>query len=200
MATLSEHQRIHRGKKCCRYRTAEHEARRILERMGFSAVVRVIDPSVPVSVVAWSVTGGVHVFRVVSTRRTIANASEAAALFRDEIEQLREVPRTVGGSVNPGVRTGRNGWRMYRAFPGGIINVEAPDVARDWGRHHVRSEDLPPHVGLAEGRPLPGEELRRGISTHAHGRDALVLRADRGPPWRDGGAVLHARLPGRVSR
>jgi len=137
MATLSEGQQVRPGRKCRRYRNAEHEARRILERMGFSAVVRVIDPSVPVSVVAWSVTGGVHVFRVVSTRRTIANAAEAAALFREKTEQLREVPRTVGGSVNPWVRTGRNGWRMYRVFPGGIINVEAPDVARDWGQRHV---------------------------------------------------------------
>jgi len=131
MATLSEGQQVRRGVKCRRYRTAEHEARRVLERQGFSAVVRVIDPAVPASMVAWSGTGGVHVFRVVSTRRAIANASEAAALFREEIEQLRDIPRTVGGSVNLWVRTGRNGWRMYRVFPGGITNVEAPDVVRD---------------------------------------------------------------------
>jgi len=131
MATLSERQGIRRGVKCRRYRTAEHEARRILERQGFSAVVRVIDPSVPASMVAWSGTGGVHVFRVVSTRRAIANASEAAALFREEIEQLREVPRTVAGSVNLWVRTGRNGWRMYRVFPGGIAEAGGPDVARE---------------------------------------------------------------------
>lgn len=131
MATLSERQGIRRGRKCRRYRTAEHEARRILQRQGFSAVVRVIDPSVPASMVAWSGTGGVHVFRVVSTRRAIANASEAAALFREEIEQLREVPRTVAGSVNLWVRTGRNGWRMYRVFPGGIAEAGGPDVARE---------------------------------------------------------------------
>jgi len=93
MATLSEHQAISRGVKYHRYRTAEHEARRILERQGFSAVVRVIDPAVPASMVAWSGTGGVHVFRVVSTRRAIANASEAATLFREEIEQLRASSR-----------------------------------------------------------------------------------------------------------
>jgi len=131
MATLSERQAIRRGVKCRRYRTAEHEARRILERRGFSAVVRVIDPAVPASMVAWSGTGGVHVFRVVSTRKAIANAAEAAALFRDEIEELRRIPRNVAGSVNLWVRTGRNGWRMYRVFPGGIAEAGGPDVARD---------------------------------------------------------------------
>jgi len=131
MATLSEHQAIRRGVKCRRYRTAEHEARRILERQGYSAVVRVIDPAVPFSMVAWSGTGGVHVFRVVSTRKAIANASEAATLFREEIEQLRVVPRTVDGSVNLWVRTGRNGWRIYRVFPGGIAEAGGPDVARN---------------------------------------------------------------------
>ena len=131
MATLSERQWIRRGVKCRRYRTAEHEARRILERQGYSAVVRVIDPAVPASMVAWSGTGGVHVFRVVSTRKAIANAAEAAALFRDEIEELRRIPRNVAGSVNLWVRTGRNGWRMYRVFPGGIAEAGGPDVARE---------------------------------------------------------------------
>jgi len=131
MATLSEGQAIRRGVKCRRYRTAEHEARRILEKMGFSTVVRVIDPAIPASMVAWSGTGGVHVFRVVSTRKAIANVSEAATIFHEEIEQLREVPRTAGGSVNLLVRTGRNGWRMYRVFPGGIAEAGGPDVARD---------------------------------------------------------------------
>jgi len=131
MATLSEGQQVRRGVKCRRHRTAEHEARRILERQGFSAVLRVIDPAVPASMVAWSGTGGVHVFRVVSTRKAIANAAEAAALFRDEIEELRRIPRNVAGSVNLWVRTGRNGWRMYRVFPGGIAEAGGPDVARE---------------------------------------------------------------------
>lgn len=112
-----------------RSRTAEHEAGRILRDMGHSVVVRVTDPAFPASLVAWSASGGVHVFSVVSVRRAVAGAPEAAILFHGEIEGLRTIPRTPAGSLNLWIRTGRKGWRRYRVFPGGMAEAGVPDVA-----------------------------------------------------------------------
>lgn len=111
-----------------RCRVAEHEAKRILRKKGHSVVVRLADPAFPASLIAWSGSGGVHVFRVVSTRRAVANASEADSLFHREIDELRAIPRSTGMSVNLWVRAGRKAWHRYRVFPGGIAE-EVPDVA-----------------------------------------------------------------------
>jgi hypothetical protein len=112
-----------------RCRVAEHEARRLLREMGHSVVIRAADPAFPASLVAWSESGGVHVFSVVTTRRKIAGVTDVASLFRGEIEGLRTIPRTTGGSLNLWVRTGTKAWLRYRVFPGGMAGTAVPDVA-----------------------------------------------------------------------
>ncbi len=112
-----------------RCRVAEHEARRLLREMGHSVVIRAADPAFPASLVAWSESGGVHVFSVVTTRRKIAGVTDVASLFRGEIEGLRTIPRTTGGSLNLWVRTGTKAWLRYRVFPGGMAGMAVPDVA-----------------------------------------------------------------------
>jgi hypothetical protein len=96
---------------------------------GHGVVVRLADPAFPAGLLAWSESGGLHVFRVVSTRRAVANASEAESLFHGEIDELRTIPRTIGGSLNLWIRTDRKAWRRYRVFPGGMAEAGVPDVA-----------------------------------------------------------------------
>ncbi|HRU80875.1 MAG TPA: hypothetical protein P5515_10275 [Methanolinea sp.] len=112
-----------------RCRVAEHEAKKILRDHGHAVVVRSTDPDFPASLIAWSGAGGVHVFRVVSTRRPVAGAPEVASLFRGEIDELRSIPWTPGGSLNIWVRADRKAWYRFRVFPGGIAETEVPDVA-----------------------------------------------------------------------
>jgi len=109
--------------------SAEREAREILRQRGARTVVRVKDYDLPIiNLIAWSESGGVDIIKVVSTRK---EEFETTVLFREEIDQLRKSPEAAGSSVNLWVRIGRDGWRMYRVFPGGIINRGGPDVARD---------------------------------------------------------------------
>jgi len=128
MVSTRNHRVSHRLAVRHRCRVAEYEARRALRERGHSVVIRSTDPSFPASLIAWSGSGGVHVFCVVTTRKEIASASEAASLFCREIDELRAIPRSSGMSVNLWVRAGRKDWHRYRVFPGGIAE-EVPDVA-----------------------------------------------------------------------
>jgi len=129
MMPASNHRVSPRRKRRSRCRAAEYEARRILREMDFPVVVRSTDPAFPASLIAWSATGSVHVFSVVSTRRTVAGAPDAASLFAGEIADLRGIPRATGGSVNLWIRSGHTTWKLYRVFPGGIAEAGVPDVA-----------------------------------------------------------------------
>jgi len=129
MVPTSDHRASPLRTRRYRCRVAEHEARRMLRDRGHEVVVRLTDPAFPASLVAWSEAGGVHVYRVVSTRRAVANASDVASLFHGEIDELRTIPRTTGGTLNLWVCSDRKAWYRYRVFPGGSAEAEVPDVA-----------------------------------------------------------------------
>jgi hypothetical protein len=129
MVPTSDHRASPLRTRRYRCRVAEHEAKRVLWNRGHGIVVRSTDPAFPASLIAWSEGSGVHVYRVVSTRRTIAGVAEVASLFQGEIEGLRKIPRTTGGSLNLWVCSDRKAWYRYRVYPGGIAEAEVPDVA-----------------------------------------------------------------------
>jgi hypothetical protein len=108
-------------------RTYEFEARIILRKRGFPLVVRVADPSLPINLIAWSKQGTAHLYRVVASRRAVASAAAAAAIFPEEIRQLQAIPRPPAGSVNLWIHH-ELGWKCYRVLPGGIIDTEGSDV------------------------------------------------------------------------
>ncbi|MDI9633610.1 MAG: hypothetical protein QFX32_06085 [Methanolinea sp.] len=110
-----------------RFRAAEHGAVRALAREGFPVVVRVTDPRFPGNVIAWTERGGIHLFRVIATRRRSIDARAAAAAYAAEIAALAAVPLPPGGSRNLWVRSGRTSWKLFRVFPGGL--AEVPHVA-----------------------------------------------------------------------
>lgn len=110
-----------------RCRAAEHGAVRLLRTQGFPVAVRVHDPRFPGHIIAWTNRGPVHLFRIVSSRRRTLDARAVAVAYAGEIRALMAVPIPAGGSRTLWVWLGRDNWRLYRIFPGGI--GEVPHVA-----------------------------------------------------------------------
>jgi len=121
---MAERARSHRRTGRYRPRTAEYAARALLRTRGFSIVARVVEPSLPLSLAAWSGDGRAEIFRVMTTRRALPSVSEATILFWDEIGTLRALSRDVGGPVNLWVLSDRKAWHRYRVFPGGVMEVQ----------------------------------------------------------------------------
>jgi len=124
MVRTSEQKVPARRTNAYRPRTIEYEARAILRKRGFPVVIRNADAALPVSLIAWSSDGGVHFYRVVASRRAVASASDAAALFPDEIGQLRTIPRSALGTVNLWIHH-EQGWKCYQVFSGGLAEEVA---------------------------------------------------------------------------
>jgi len=112
-------QRVDRG----RARTAEHNAREDLRRRGFT-VVRSSEPDALLHLVAWNLTRGTLLIRVVTTRRALAGASEVAHLWREDIDRLRSESVPANCEVHLWVYTDRKGWHRYQVLAGGITEVE----------------------------------------------------------------------------
>jgi len=112
-------QRVDRG----RARTAEHDAREDLRRRGFT-VVRSSEPDAPVHLVAWKLTRGTLLIRVVTTRRALTGAAEVAHLWREDIDRLRSDSVPANCEVHLWVYTDRKGWHRYQVLAGGITEVE----------------------------------------------------------------------------
>jgi len=105
-----------------RARNAEHEAREDLRRRGFS-VLRSCETDAPVHLVAWQLTGGILLIRVVATRRAIDGAADVTALWRDDIDRLRALPIPAYCEIHIWVSTDRKGWHRYLVLPGGIAEA-----------------------------------------------------------------------------
>jgi len=112
-------QRVDRG----RARTAEHDAREDLRRRGFT-VVRSSEPDTLVHLVAWKLSRGTLLIRVVTTRRALAGASEVALLWREDIDRLRTESVPDNYEVHLWVYSDRKGWHRYQVLAGGITEVE----------------------------------------------------------------------------
>ena len=112
-------QRVDRG----RARTAEHNARVDLRRRGFT-VVRSSEPDAPVHLVAWKLTRGTLLIRVVTTRRALTGAAEVAHLWREDIDRLRSDSVSANCEVHLWVYTDRKGWHRYQVLAGGIAEAE----------------------------------------------------------------------------
>ena len=112
-------QRLDRG----RARTAEHDAREDLRRRGFT-VVRSSEPDTLAHLVAWKLTRGTLLIRVVTTRRALAGASEVALLWREDIDRLRTESVPDNYEVHLWVYSDRKGWHRYQVLAGGITEVE----------------------------------------------------------------------------
>jgi len=80
----------HRRTGLPRARTREYLARDLLRSLGYS-VLRSCDRDSPVNLVAWTPARGSLLIRVTTTRRTITGAAGVAAVWREEIENLRSV-------------------------------------------------------------------------------------------------------------
>ena len=112
-------QRVNRG----RARTAEHDAREDLRRRGFT-VVRSSEPDALVHLVAWKLTRGTLIIRVVTTRRALTGASEVAHLWREDIDRLKSESVPANSEVHLWVYTDRKGCHRYQVLTGGISEVE----------------------------------------------------------------------------
>ena len=74
--------------------------------------------------VAWKLTRGTLLIRVVTTRRALAGASEVALLWREDIDRLRTESVPDNYEVHLWVYSDRKGWHRYQVLAGGITEVE----------------------------------------------------------------------------
>lgn len=105
-----------------RGRAVEVMAIEMLRRRGYT-VVRSTRSSHHVHLVAWCDRAPPVFVHVKRTRRHLKGTAEVTAIWLEDIEKLKALPRWGRMSVQLWVYTDRNGWRFYEVFPGGIAEV-----------------------------------------------------------------------------
>lgn len=103
-------------------RAAEFLALAILRTRGFT-VIRSAGSDSLIHLVAWEDRNQPIFVRVKRARRRVSGAAEVVSRWPGEIEQLKNLPLAVGGSVQFWIYSGQQGWSMYEVLPGGIVEV-----------------------------------------------------------------------------
>jgi Holliday junction resolvase len=106
-------------------RAAQHLAIRILREKGCLAV-RAVGSQSLVHIIAWRERDCPIYIRIKRARRSAAGASEVVSRWSHDITQLRNLLKTIGGSVQFWVYSRKMGWQFYEVLPGGIAEVSEP--------------------------------------------------------------------------
>ena len=105
-----------------RGRAAEAMAIDMLRRRGYT-VVRSTRASHHVHLVAWCDRSRPVFLHVKRTRRVYSSVGDVAAIWREDIDALKVLPRWDNMSVQLWIYTVLKGWSFYEIFPGGIVEV-----------------------------------------------------------------------------